>query len=167
MAGAALGVSAGAAVVGERGGVRVAAPVPGGCGERLAPMLVGAAAAVAAVGVLVTGDHVVVRWRDVIPLAGVTIDLDPFGAWFVLVAGVVIVAASVYAIGYCDHALARPVGAGHVSAVRGDAGAGARGGEHLDVPVAVGADGDDVAGARRGRAPRTASGTAARRCGTG
>ena len=69
-------------------------------------MLVGAAAAVAAVGVLGTGDHVVVRWRDVIPLAGVTIDLDPFGAWFVLVAGVVIVAASVYAIGYCDHALA-------------------------------------------------------------
>ena len=41
-----------------------------------------------------------------VPLAGVTIDLDPFGAWFVLVAGVVIVAAAVYGIGYCDHALA-------------------------------------------------------------
>jgi len=72
----------------------------------LTTTLVGVAAAVAALAVLGTGDPVVVRWRDVIPLAGVTIDLDPFGAWFVLVAGVVVVAVSVYAIGYCDRALA-------------------------------------------------------------
>jgi formate hydrogenlyase subunit 3/multisubunit Na+/H+ antiporter MnhD subunit len=68
--------------------------------------VVGVAAAVAAVRVLATGDHVRAHWRDVLPLGGVTVDLDPLGAWFVLAASVVVVAAAVYAVGYCDHALA-------------------------------------------------------------
>lgn len=76
----------------------------------LSTTLVGAGATVAGLGVLVTGGQVVARWHDVLPLAGVTIDLDPLGAWFVFVAGVVIVAVSVYSFGYCDHALSgRPV----------------------------------------------------------
>jgi hydrogenase-4 component B len=66
---------------------------------------VGVAATVAGLSVLVSGSQVVARWHDVLPLAGVTIDLDPLGAWFVFVAGVVIVATGVYSFGYCDHAL--------------------------------------------------------------
>ena len=98
--------------------------------------------------------------RDVVPLAGVTIDLDPLGAWFVFVAG----CRDRRGVGVRDRVLRscaeRSGGAVHVSAVRGDAGAGSRGGEHVDVPRVVGADGDDVAGARRGRASRPARGTA-------
>jgi len=71
----------------------------------LSTVLVGVGAVWAGLGVLVSGDRVVAGWPEVLPLAGVTIDLDPLGAWFVFVAGVVIVAVGVYAIGYCDHAL--------------------------------------------------------------
>ncbi len=72
----------------------------------LCTVVVGGAASIAAIRVLTTGEHIMVRWADVLPLAGVTIDLGPLGAWFVLAAGLVIVASAVYAIGYCDHALA-------------------------------------------------------------
>lgn len=75
-------------------------------GASTASFVVGGAAMVAAVRVLATGEHIRVRWRDVLPFTGVTIDLDPLGAWFVLAAASVAIAASVYAVGYCDHALA-------------------------------------------------------------
>jgi formate hydrogenlyase subunit 3/multisubunit Na+/H+ antiporter MnhD subunit len=65
---------------------------------------------VSAIAILATGDRVTARWPKVIPLAGTTIDLSPLGAWFVLAAGIVIVAVAVYSIGYSDHDLAtRPV----------------------------------------------------------
>jgi formate hydrogenlyase subunit 3/multisubunit Na+/H+ antiporter MnhD subunit len=67
--------------------------------------LVGGAASASAIAVLATGEHVIARWPNVIPFAGVTIDLTPLGAWFVLAAGFVVVAASVYALGYSDHDL--------------------------------------------------------------
>ncbi len=109
LAAAALAVAGGAAVAGSAAGFllprRVRVVVASAC-----TVGAGAAAGAAAVRVLATGDHVTARWRDVLPLGGVNVDLDPLGAWFVLAAAVVIVAAAVYAIGYCDHDLAgRPV----------------------------------------------------------
>jgi formate hydrogenlyase subunit 3/multisubunit Na+/H+ antiporter MnhD subunit len=104
LAGTALGLASAAALVGcvagfvlpRRSRVVVAT---------LATALVGTGATAAGLGVLLTGDHVTARWPEILPLAGVTIDLDPLGAWFVLAAGAVIVPVAVYAYGYCDHAL--------------------------------------------------------------
>jgi formate hydrogenlyase subunit 3/multisubunit Na+/H+ antiporter MnhD subunit len=105
LGGAALGVAAGAALVGSAAGFALPRPTRVVVAS-LSTALLGGSAAAAALSVLVTGDHVAFRWREVLPLTGVTIDLDPLGAWFMFVAAVVIVAVSVYAIGYCDHALA-------------------------------------------------------------
>jgi formate hydrogenlyase subunit 3/multisubunit Na+/H+ antiporter MnhD subunit len=63
----------------------------------------GGCAAAAAAMVLGGASHVRVDWPQVLPLAGVRFDLDPLGALFVLVAGVMTTAAAVYGIGYCRY----------------------------------------------------------------
>ena len=107
LAEAALATAGVAAIVGGAGGfvLRGRARV---VGASALTAVVGGAAAVAALCVLTTGAHVVVRWRDVLPLGGVSVDLDALGAWFVLAAAIVVVAAAVYAIGYCEGELSAP-----------------------------------------------------------
>lgn len=59
----------------------------------------------AALGVLGSGKPIVGEFPKLLPFAGITIRLDPLGAWFTLTAGLIVVAASLYGIGYADHAL--------------------------------------------------------------
>ncbi len=118
-------------------------------------MVVGGPWASRALQVLGTGEHVTARWPDVIPLAGVTIDLGPLGAWFTLAAGLVIVAVAIYAIGYCDHDVAGRPAQGMFPLFAASLVLGPGRGERLDLSRAVGADGGDVARSRRDRAPRT------------
>ncbi len=65
----------------------------------------GAAGIGAALGVLGSGKSIVAEFPKLLPFAGITIRLDPLGAWFTLTAGVIVVVASLYGIGYADHAL--------------------------------------------------------------
>ena len=72
VAAAALAVSGVAAVVGSAAGFalprRARVVAASAC-----TAVVGGAAGVAAVRVLTTGEHLAVRWRDVLPLGGVTV----------------------------------------------------------------------------------------------
>lgn len=60
---------------------------------------------VSAVSVLAGVQNGTVELPGVLPLAGARFELDPLGAVFVLIAGAVTVAASVYGIGYSGHGL--------------------------------------------------------------
>lgn len=81
-AGAALPVRARAATVG------------------LLSALMAAAGLVAAVAVIADGRSFAARIPSLLPLSGVTVVLDPLGAFFVLVAAVVAVPVCVYGVGY-------------------------------------------------------------------
>ena len=75
----------------------------------MAAMLVwGACAfeAAAAIHVLVTGDPIVLRSAEVLPLTGVDLVLNPLGALFVLLVAMVAIPASLHGIGYARHGLA-------------------------------------------------------------
>ncbi|MHB1486885.1 MAG: proton-conducting transporter transmembrane domain-containing protein [Acidimicrobiales bacterium] len=64
-----------------------------------------AAALVAAITVLHTGQPMVLHSSQVLPLTGVTMVLDPLGAVFVVVTAVVAIAATLYWLGYATHGL--------------------------------------------------------------
>lgn len=64
-----------------------------------------AAALVASVTVLQTGQPMVLHTSQVLPLTGVTMVLDPLGAVFVVVTAVVAIAATCYWLGYASHGL--------------------------------------------------------------
>ena len=67
--------------------------------------LAGTAAGVAAV----TGHRSpVISAPGVLPLAGVSLAVDPLSGWFIAVTGTVAVAAGIYAIGYTRHSASRP-----------------------------------------------------------
>ncbi len=63
------------------------------------------AALVAALAVLTGSGTFVATLPDLLPLAGVRLELDALGAVFVVAAAVVAVPASLYSIGYCAHGL--------------------------------------------------------------
>ncbi|MHB1712658.1 MAG: proton-conducting transporter transmembrane domain-containing protein [Acidimicrobiales bacterium] len=93
-AGAAAATAGGLAPVGVR--VRLATALTlGTC----------AAALVGAIGVLASGQPIVLRSTQILPLTGVLFVLEPLGAVFVIVTAVVAVAATVYWIGYAGHGL--------------------------------------------------------------
>ncbi|MBW4030393.1 MAG: hydrogenase 4 subunit B [Acidobacteria bacterium] len=64
------------------------------------------AALTAALRILVTGDAVTFHTAQVLPLTGLSLSLDPLGAWFVLTSAFVGVAACVYLVGYAREGLA-------------------------------------------------------------
>ncbi|MCZ7528621.1 MAG: proton-conducting transporter membrane subunit [Acidimicrobiia bacterium] len=105
LAGSALATVGVAAVAGSAAGFLV----PRGLRVWLASgatLVAGLAAVVAALSVLAGRGDVHVDWPEVLPLSGFRLDLDPLGAWFVLVVAVVVVPVAIYAFGYCEHDLA-------------------------------------------------------------
>ena len=64
-----------------------------------------AAALFAAITVLRTGQSMVLHSTQILPITGVLMVLDPFGAVFVIVTAVVAIAATLYWIGYASHGL--------------------------------------------------------------
>jgi formate hydrogenlyase subunit 3/multisubunit Na+/H+ antiporter MnhD subunit len=59
-----------------------------------------------AMSILITGDVVTLHSAQVLPLTGLSLTLDPLGAWFVLASSFVGVAACVYNVGYAKGAMA-------------------------------------------------------------
>src|ERR1019366_7419709 len=60
---------------------------------------------VVALRILLTGDSVTFQSAQVLPMSGVSLTLDPLGAWFVLASSFVGVAACVYNVGYARGAM--------------------------------------------------------------
>lgn len=60
---------------------------------------------VAALRILLTGDSITFHSAQVLPMSGVSLTLDPLGAWFVLASSFVGVAACVYNVGYARGAM--------------------------------------------------------------
>jgi formate hydrogenlyase subunit 3/multisubunit Na+/H+ antiporter MnhD subunit len=104
----AAGAGLAAATVAAAAAMVAAAAVP----RSARRVLVGVGSAVAAVGGLVAGVAVltgsgtfVATLPELLPLSGVRIELDALGAVFVVAAGIVALAASIYGIGYSAHGL--------------------------------------------------------------
>jgi hydrogenase-4 component B len=57
----------------------------------------------AGAGVLVSGDAIGARFPSLIPFTGATLSVDPLGAWFVVIVGVVATASAVFGAGYSHH----------------------------------------------------------------
>ena len=60
----------------------------------------------ASLRVLVTGETVMYHTTQVLPFTGLSLSLDPLGAWFVMTSAVVGVAACVYLVGYAREGVA-------------------------------------------------------------
>jgi formate hydrogenlyase subunit 3/multisubunit Na+/H+ antiporter MnhD subunit len=58
-----------------------------------------------ALRILLTGDTLAFRTSQVLPMSGLSLTLDPLGAWFVLASSFVGVAACVYNVGYAKGAM--------------------------------------------------------------
>ena len=88
-----------------------------------------------------TGRPIVLRSAELLPLTGVTLVLNPLGAFFVLLVVMVAVPATLYGIGYADHGLGHPHGGLCVPALHHHAAPRAHGRKRGHLHGAVGAHG--------------------------